>query len=309
MSSRTESEIMQAWGSSREPLLSIACPTYNHEGYIAQTLDSFLAQETTFPFEVLVNDDASTDGTAAIVADYGRRYPNIIKPILQPVNQYQKGNHPCPDLFRKGSGKYLAFCEGDDFWTDPLKLQKQVDFLEAHHDYVITYHDAMAFDSEGPKGIQLVGEGQRDASSLELMRGRPISTLTVCFRNVLHELPLELVRAPLNDLVWWALLGAYGKGKYLADIQPAAYRVHLGGVFSMRSDKKKLQMTLHTYSSLANYYFRIGNQALYEHCLVQVFCLSLSAISPWQKLTALAQMGRNIAANLLRRLSASVSRG
>jgi glycosyltransferase involved in cell wall biosynthesis len=309
MSSKTESMIMQGWGSAREPLLTIACLTYNHEDYIAQTLDSFLEQQTRFPFEVLINDDASTDGTTAIVREYARRFPNIIKAIVQPVNLYQKGTPPCPELFGKGQGKYIAYCEGDDYWTDPLKLQKQVDFLESHHDYVITYHDAIAFDSEGPKGIQLVGEGQGDASSLELMKGRSISTLTACFRNVLHELPPELARSPLGDLVWWALLGVHGKGKYLADIKPAAYRVHPGGVFSMRSDKKKLQMTLHTYSNMANYYFRLGNQALYEHCLVQVFCLSLSAISPWQKLKALVRMARNVSLNLFRRLSASVSRG
>ncbi len=309
MNSRPESDIIKNWGTAREPLLSIVCPTYNHEHFVAQTLESFLAQETDFPFEVVINDDCSTDGTAAIVADYARRYPTIIRAQLQSENQYQQGNHPCPGLFRLSRGKYIAFCEGDDYWTDPFKLQKQVDFLESHLDYVLTYHDAMAFNEHGTQGIQLQGKGQRDATSLELMKGRPISTLTVCFRNVLHQLPRELVGAPLNDLVWWCLLGAHGKGKYLADIAPAAYRVHSGGVFSMRSDKKKLQMTLHTYGALANYYFRIGNQPLYEHCQVQLFGLSLSAISPLQKLLALALVARNISVNLLRRVTAPAARG
>lgn len=309
MNSRLESDIMKNWGPARDPLLSIVCPTYNHERFVAQTLDSFLAQQTNFPFEIVINDDCSTDGTAAIVSEYAKRYPNIIRALLQSENQYQQGNHPCPGLFRLSRGKYIAFCEGDDYWTDPFKLQKQVDFLEAHLDYVLTYHDAMAFSDQGLQGIQLQGKGQSDATGLELMKGRPISTLTTCFRNVLHDMPRELRGAPLNDLVWWCLLGAHGKGKYLGDIAPAAYRVHSGGVFSMRSDKKKLQMTLNTYGALANYYFRIGNQPLYEHCLVQVFGLSLSAISPVKKLLALALMARNISVNLFRRLTASTARG
>ncbi len=309
MNSRPESDITRNWGPAREPLLSIVCPTYNHEHFVAQTLDSFLAQQTTFPFEIVINDDCSTDGTTAIVADYARRYPNLIRPLFHEENQYQQGKHPCPELFRLSRGKYIAFCEGDDYWTDPFKLQKQVDFLESHLDYVMTYHDAIAFNEKGVQGVQLVGKGQRDATGLELMKGRPISTLTTCWRNVLHDMPRELVGAPLNDLVWWALLGAHGKGKYLGDIAPAAYRVHSGGVFSMRSDKKKLQMTLHTYSALGNYYFRIGNQALYEHCQVQVFGLALSAISPLQKLLALALVARNVSVNLFRRVTAPAARG
>ena len=104
MNSRPESDIMKNWGPAREPLLSIVCPTYNHEHFVAQTLDSFLAQQTDFPFEVVINDDCSTDGTAAIVADYARRYPGIIRPQFQSENQYQQGNHPCPGLFRLSRG-------------------------------------------------------------------------------------------------------------------------------------------------------------------------------------------------------------
>src|SRR5690606_3985357 len=114
--------------------------------------------------------------------------------------QYGK---PCvPGLFAKARGRYIAYCEADDYWTDPRKLQIQVDFLESHPDYVITYHDAMAFDSEGEKGIQLQGKLRKDATALELQKARPISTLTVCFRNMFSTLPQELLMpvAPLNDM-------------------------------------------------------------------------------------------------------------
>ena len=199
-------EIMKtaASATASPPLVSIVCPAYNQEAFIAQTLDSFLAQQTSFSFEILINDDASTDSTARIIADYTRRYPTIIRPFYESVNQYQYGRPCVPGLFAKARGRYIAYCEADDYWTDPRKLQIQVDFLESHPDYVITYHDAMAFDTEGEKGIQLQGNLRADASALELQKARPISTLTVCFRNVLTSMPPELLMpvAPLNDMCW-----------------------------------------------------------------------------------------------------------
>ncbi|MBC3951573.1 glycosyltransferase family 2 protein [Pseudomonas folii] len=296
---------------SAPPLLSIVCPAYNQEAFIAQTLDSFLAQQTTFNFEILINDDASTDGTARIIAEYTQRYPHIIRPFYAQVNQFQHGRPCVPGLFAKARGHYIAYCEADDYWTDPHKLQIQVDFLEANRDYVMTYHDAMAFDKNGLRGIQLKGNLRSDASALDLQKARPISTLTVCFRNLLSTLPPELLMpvAPLNDMCWWSLLGAFGKGKFMAEIKPAAYRVHPGGIFSMRSNKRKLHMSLQTSSSLANYYQRIGNQTLYEHFLKQVFCLSLSALGPMHKFQALLMALRNMSFNLGKRLLPSISKG
>jgi glycosyltransferase involved in cell wall biosynthesis len=292
---------------SQPPLLSIVCPAYNQEAFIAQTLDGFLAQETNFPFEILINDDASTDNTPHIIAQYVERYPGIIRPFYHDVNQYQLGKPCVPGLFKEARGRYIAYCEADDYWTDPRKLQIQVDFLESHPDYSMTYHDAIAFDSDGERGIQLQGELRRDASAIELQKARLISTLTVCFRNVFHELPPELLLAPLNDLCWWSLLGAFGKGKFLAQIKPAMYRLHPGGIFSMRSHKRKLHMSLQTCTSLANYYNRIGNQELYEYFLIQVFGLSLSAITPLHKLQALLLVARNISVNLSKRLLLTLS--
>ncbi|WNW09654.1 glycosyltransferase [Pseudomonas sp. DTU_2021_1001937_2_SI_NGA_ILE_001] len=293
--------------SPQPPLLSIVCPAYNQEAFIAQTLDGFLAQQTDFTFEILVNDDASTDGTARIIARYAERYPHIIRPFYHEQNQFRQGKPCVPALFLEARGRYIAFCEGDDYWTDPRKLQLQVDFLERNPDYVITYHDAIAFDDKRQYGVQLQGELRRDASALELQKARPISTLTTCFRNVLTRMPpeLQIQVAPLNDLCWWSLLGAYGKGKFMEQIKPAAYRLHPGGIFSMRSDKRKLHMSLQTCSSLANYYHRLGNQALYEHFLVQNVCLSLAALSPRHKFQALLQTAVNVLINLGRRLRLS----
>ncbi|UQW72368.1 glycosyltransferase family 2 protein [Pseudomonas avellanae] len=286
------------------PLLSIVCPAYNQEAFVAQALDGFLSQQTRFSYEILINDDASTDGTARIIAQYAERHPTIIRAFYQQVNQYSQGLPCVPDLFAKARGRYIAYCEADDYWTDPRKLQLQVDFLESHPDYVITYHDAVAFDENGEYGVQLQGHLRADATALELQQARRLSTLTTCFRNVFSTMPPELnIRvAPLNDMCWWSLLGAHGKGKFMADIKPAAYRLHAGGVFSMRSDKRKLHMNLQTCSSLANYYNLQGNQTLYEYFLMQNVCLSLAALTPSHKLQTLWQVASNVVVNLSRRL-------
>ncbi|WP_404436708.1 glycosyltransferase family 2 protein [Stutzerimonas chloritidismutans] len=302
-----EQDLMAAWNNRRDPLLSIVCLTYNHAAFLRETLDGFLRQRTDFAFEIIVHDDASTDGTAVIIREYAARYPNVIKPIYQQVNQYRLGVPFSTRLFGQARGKYIAYCEGDDYWTDPRKLQIQVDFLERHPDYVMTYHDAFMFNSQGVvRSPDMQGKYRKDATARELMQARPISTLTVCFRNLVHELPPELHGVEVLDICWWSLLGAHGKGKFIEAIKPAAYRVHEGGIFSMRSSKQRIQMTMHAYYSLARYYQRIGEQPLYEFFMIQVFAQALASISPISKLVALGQIFQNISVNLIRRLTPGV---
>ena len=118
--------------------VSICCQTYNHVNYIEECLNGFLMQKTNFKFEILLRDDASTDGTTEIVKKYSDKYPDIINPLIYNENQYQKGISPFRDNVRRAKGKYIAICEGDDYWTDENKLQKQVDFLEANVDYTFS---------------------------------------------------------------------------------------------------------------------------------------------------------------------------
>lgn len=121
------------------PIVSINCLVYNHAKTIRNTLDGFLMQKTNFHFEVIVHDDASTDGTTEIIKEYANKYPNIIHPIIEKKNLYaESGFRKIFQIMHEACiGKYIAYCEGDDYWTDPLKLQKQVDYLEAHPE--ITY--------------------------------------------------------------------------------------------------------------------------------------------------------------------------
>ena len=132
--------------NNTQVMVTVRCLAYNHEPYIRQCLEGFVMQKTDFDFEVIVHDDASTDGTAAIIREYAEKYPNIIKPFFETENQYSKHNGVIGKIMRENThGKYIALCEGDDYWIDPFKLQKQVDFLESHPDYSMCFHNAIKY--------------------------------------------------------------------------------------------------------------------------------------------------------------------
>jgi len=135
---------------NKECMVSILCTAYMHEEYIAQTLDSFLMQETDFPFEILVSDDASSDATADIIRSYAEKYPDIIRTFLMQENIFSKGrNFYTEFLFPNARGKYICHCEGDDYWTDKTKLQRQFDFLEANPEYSACVHNTILYYCDG----------------------------------------------------------------------------------------------------------------------------------------------------------------
>lgn len=133
-----------------EPMVSICTTTYQHAGYIEKALDSFLMQETTFPFEILIHDDVSTDGTIEILKKYQAQYPDVVKPLFEEENQYSKGV-PINETFNfpRAKGKYIALCEGDDCWLTRDKLQKQVDYMEAHPDCTFIFTNGIITDVSG----------------------------------------------------------------------------------------------------------------------------------------------------------------
>ena len=151
--------------------LSIMCTAYNHEKYIRQTLEGFVMQKTDFAFEAIVHDDASTDGTAAIIREYAQKYPSIIKPIFQRQNQYSQGVNLDRDIIRPCIlGEYIAHCEGDDYWIDPLKLQKQVDFMEANPEYGMCYTQARHYYQD-KKRFRSKVKGGKNETFKELFGG------------------------------------------------------------------------------------------------------------------------------------------
>jgi glycosyltransferase involved in cell wall biosynthesis len=137
--------------NNSNPVISIICNAYNHEKYIVQALDSFLMQKVNVPFEILIHDDASSDRTPEIIRRYEEQYPGVVKPMFQKENQGSKGYYSMTIDFQmpRVRGKYIAFCEGDDYWTDENKLQIQYDFMEAHPEYSICCHAYNMVDKEG----------------------------------------------------------------------------------------------------------------------------------------------------------------
>lgn len=237
--------------------VSIVCITYNHERFIKQALDSFIMQKVNFDLEVIIGEDCSTDNTRVIIGEYEKKYPNIVKPIYRDKNVGMMQNFV--DVLYRATGEYIALCEGDDYWTDLLKLQKQIDFLDSNPDYVISYHDTIQVDANGI-AINLgylSNDAKRDFTSEELIKGAWCHTLTRCFRNVLKNFPEELFQVYNADTFITSLLGNFGKGKYMTDIAPAAYRKHPASIWSSLDESIKMFRSGSTRAWLHRYYKRI----------------------------------------------------
>lgn len=213
---------------STTPLVSIVTLAFNHGRYLRQCLDGFVMQITDFTFEVIIHDDASTDDTAQIIREYEEKYPHIFRPIYQIENQYSKGVAiGATYLYPAVRGKYICECEGDDWWTDPYKLQKQADFLEAHPEYSLCctaygsmrMRDGFVKDEKGT---------ETDITMRQLMKKNLIGTLTVMYRKELHQEYMEQVlpvmpKFRMGDIPLWLFMASKGKIRKLAD-QTAMYR-------------------------------------------------------------------------------------
>ena len=132
--------------------VSVVCTAFNHGAYIRDALEGFVSQRADFAFEVLISDDASADDTAAVIRDYAARYPEIIRPFYLEKNLYSQGISLYDAvLYPAARGRYIALCEGDDYWSDPAKLQRQADFLDAHPDYSACVHNTLLHYTDGSR--------------------------------------------------------------------------------------------------------------------------------------------------------------
>lgn len=214
-------------------MVSIRCCAYNHEPYIRQCLEGFVMQKTNFRFEAIVHDDASTDGTAAIIREYAEKYPDIIKPIFETENQYSKRDGSLRRIMDAHMhGKYVAMCEGDDYWIDPLKLQKQVDFLEANSDYSLCFHNAVRLNNRTKIRERISSfcnfNQSRTISTEELIAGWCIPTASILYRRE----SLNNIQIPFffsGDYTLQLILASVGKVHYI-DRYMSVYRLIPGGV-------------------------------------------------------------------------------
>lgn len=217
-----------------EIMVSIICNTYNHRNFIRHALDGFVKQITDFKIEILIHDDASTDGTKEIVQQYEERYPDLIKPIFQTENQYSKGIQISKTFqFPRMRGKYVAWCEGDDYWTDSNKLQKQVDFLESHPDYSMCCHSGFYVDEKEKKlpGMFRAFSQDTDISTSEAIRKWVCPTASIVYRRDLREksnFP-DMAFAPCGDYPLIINMSLLGKIRYF-DSPMCAYRKNRNSV-------------------------------------------------------------------------------
>jgi len=241
--------------------VSICCLTFNHERFIQKALDSFLMQKTNFGFEILIHDDASTDSTQDIIRNYQEKYPDIIKPIFQTENQWSKGitSLSATYNFPRAKGIYIAMCEGDDYWTDSLKLQKQVDFLDKNSQYSFVCGGFIIKNQEEQTERMLIKE-ELDHPDHSFTKGFDITfnrvkkewlikTLTILFRKDAFDLSVIRKYKYARDVQLFYHLLKSGKGYYLKEVL-GAYTVHDKGVHSGIGDSNKKIIAYNVYEEL-----------------------------------------------------------
>lgn len=237
----------------KDILVSISCATYNHESYIRQCLEGFVMQKTNFEFEILIHDDASTDGTTTIIREYVDKYPNLIKPIFQTENQYSKGV-PISQTYNwpRARGKYIALCEGDDYWTDPYKLQKQVDFLEANPEYSMCYTNILRYNQKKDFFDDWILSDENVITIDDLMLYNRVHTLTVlCRKDLLlrynQEISFLLPKLPMGDYPMWLWMSLQGPIYHFQE-KMGVYRVLENSASHIKDNFKRYKFHLAGYN-------------------------------------------------------------
>jgi glycosyltransferase involved in cell wall biosynthesis len=223
--------------------VSVAMITYNHERFIAQAIESALMQQTDFEVELVIGEDCSTDGTREIVRAYGERYPERVRPLLHEHNLGLNGHNNVRATLKACRGEYVALLEGDDFWTDPHKLQKQTRFFESHPECVICFHNVARIYEDGDRdSTNLCPADQKEISSIEdLLVTDFIPTCSTLFRRgLVSELPDWVSSLKMSDWPFLILNAQHGKIGYINQVM-GAYRIHAGGAWSSLDNVPQLR--------------------------------------------------------------------
>lgn len=243
-----------------EPKVSVLMLAYNQERYVDEAIRSVMLQQTNFPFELIIGNDASTDATGAVCRAWQERYPQQIVLLDREQNLGLQQNFI--QSYAHCRGQYVAICEGDDFWTNKHKLQKQVDFLDAHPDYSTCFHRVVNyFEENGTKSLSNGGQ-KRDTDIHDLAHHNYISNVSALFRrNLFGPLPEWFARVSTYDYAMHLLNAQYGKIHYMSRPM-AVYRQHGGAIWSEAGTDKKLNIALHIRELLLDY-FR-NQQTVYD---------------------------------------------
>jgi glycosyltransferase involved in cell wall biosynthesis len=235
------------WNEDSFPIVSISCIAFNQAKYIQETLDSFLDQETNFLVEILIHDDASTDGTDLIILEYSKKYPNIFKPTLQKENQYSKKGFTFAFLeFKRARGKYIALCEGDDYWSNKRKLFKQVHLLENDPNSSLCFHTS-EYLFNGPVAKYEINKPEFipnnykfELKDLIEYDSQLISNCSVMIRtDIIQKAPIWVTHAPIGDLPICLYLSTFGSMAFI-DEPMSVYRVNSIGSWSNELSSNRL---------------------------------------------------------------------
>lgn len=236
-------------------IVSITCITYNHEKYIAEAIDSFLMQNTNFKYEILIHDDASTDRTQEIIKEYEKKYPEIIKPIYQIENQYSKGVKVGDLNLKRAQGKYIAVCEGDDYWTDPNKLQKQVDFLETNPGYSSCVHAAYKTNAVTTKKIGSVRPSKKDkeftVQEVILGGGGLFATSSIMYSKEFSDMPQFYYNCAIGDFPLMIHLAISGKVHYIDEFM-SVYRIGVENSWTERNSNTNAEKRINHIDNIEN---------------------------------------------------------
>ncbi|MCB1064303.1 MAG: glycosyltransferase [Verrucomicrobiae bacterium] len=228
------------------PLLSICCSVYNHERFLREALEGILKQETTFPVEVVVRDDASSDGTVAIIEEYAIRFPNLFRLVIYKENQREKGLRAMPEFVSMARGEFIAICEGDDFWTSPTKLQSQIDKLEQSPKHSACFHQVnMVNHQSEPTGNTLPLDAYlRELTFNDFLEENPVATCSVVVRReVIPAYTAVITTLPMLDWPTWIFASLKGPFAYLPQAM-GAYRTHENGVWTRMPSLDRLRSTI-----------------------------------------------------------------
>lgn len=264
------------------PMVSVQCLAYNHEKYIRECLEGLVNQKTDFKYEVIVHDDASTDNTVSIIKEYAEKYSEIIKPIFEKENLYKRDQARMRQIItEKLTGKYIAFCECDDYWTACDKLQKQVDFLETHPDYSMCFHSAKKqYETNTISWLKCEDVEDRDYSPTEVFVNWIVPTASILCRREAIENRMKMIGSNriLNGDITIVLSSAMiGKIRGMHE-QMSVYRVQSSGItYDLNARRKRAMRAPHHFECLRDNFPIVDRRPLddtisktyFERALVQ----------------------------------------
>lgn len=291
---------------NEQPKVIINCLVYNHEPYLRDCLEGFVMQQTNFPFKAVVHDDASTDNSAAIIREYAEKYPHIIEPIYETENQYSKHDGSLGRIMNAatlGRSPYKAYCEGDDYWIDPLKLQKQVDYMDTHPECWLTCSNVELLTSSGlmPDEIRR-SSGWFYCEKSQILPAEQIITKGlhtcsfICRSNIYDHYPEACKKCIVGDIPL-QLSALYLGPIYCFAEKMSLYRVGTPGSFGQRrlkesiKEKRKFNLniieTFESVNQLTNFKYRKAfNQVIY----IRLFELAVCTDSLYEKIKVTFQM-------------------